>query len=218
MKKMNHIKSVLALILIFALTLSIPTLLNSCVQKKAEDLHKGGTVEETPTETKPQKIIYRLTLETTNYVRIQIKNYGTIVIELYPDLAPETVAWFQDRVTSEYYDDSKFHRVVKNSVMEGGIPKDTDKVSTLPTLAEETSSLALSRGVVSLVRDEAMNGKFFVCLSDTPEYSGTHVPFGKVVDGLDVLDKINGTALIGQTPVDKLEMMIVRFVYPDPVE
>ena len=104
---------------------------------------------------------------------------------------------------------------MRNSDIEGGIPKDAERVESLPTLAEETSSLEMSRGVVSLIRGEG--AKFFICLGDETADEGEAIAFGKVVDGLDVLDKLNAAPTISQQPIDKLEMMIVRFVYPDLV-
>ena len=221
--KKNYIKSILALILMLALTLSMMTFLNSCSMFRrndgASETTNGGSGNtdgaDKETNKGHQKLIYRLTSEKTKYVRIQIKNYGMIVIELYEDAAPQTVAYFQDLVASDFYNDSKFHYIVRDSYIEGGIPKDEERLDTLPTLAEETSSLELSRGVVSLVRGEG--AKFFICLGDETNYEGETIAFGKVVDGLDVLDRLNAAPLISGQPVDKLEMMIVRFVYPDLV-
>ncbi|MBQ2999546.1 MAG: peptidylprolyl isomerase [Clostridia bacterium] len=218
MRKMKYMKSILALILTVAMMLSLSTFLNSCgegPETENEGSTGGGAVEETETK---KKTIYRLSSEKTNYVRIQIKNYGTIVIELYPDIAPETVKFFQELIQTKYYDDSTFHRILKDSVAEGGIPTDQSKTETLPTLADETSSLTLSRGVVSLLREEEKGAKFFVCLGDTPEVEGTYVAFGKVVDGFDTLDHLNEVPNFhGQVLGEKIEMLELRFVYPDLV-
>ena len=214
MTKMKYIKSVLALILTVALMLSLSVFLNSCGEKEEEKTSGGGAVEETETK---KKTIYRLSLEKTNYVRIQIKYYGTIVIELYPDQAPETVKFFQELVQTQYYDNSKFHSILKDSLAEGGIPTDKSKVDSLPTLVEEPSALSLSRGVVSLIREEEKGAKFFVCLGDAPEVDGTYVAFGKVVDGFDTLDKLNKAPNVQGTPVEGIEMIELRFVYPDLV-
>ena len=213
---MKHIRSILSLVLIFALLLSVPTLLSSCA-KDAESTGGGSEIEDTSGKT-----IYRLTFDKTNYVRIDIKNYGTIIIELYPDVAPETVAWFQELVATDYYKKSTFDRLVKGSMVEGGIPKDEEKQSSLAPLRDELAinTLSHTNGVVSLCRDSqtgAVNGKFFICLGDCSEYDETNVAFGKVVHGLDVLENINNTMAVSQRPVDELKMMLVRFVFPDSV-
>lgn len=219
MKKMKYIKSVLALILTLALMLSFSVFLNSCGNRvtitETEESTGGGATEESHS---PKKTIYRLSSEKTNYVRIQIKNYGTIVIELYPEKAPETVKLFQELIKTKYYDNSEFDRLYKDSHMVGGTPVDKSMVDMLPPLAEENSALALSKGVVSLIRGEEKGARFFVCLDDSPEVSGTYVSFGKVIEGLDVLDKINKTnALNGVVLADKIQMLELRFVYPDLV-
>lgn len=218
MTKMKYIKSVFALILTIALMLSFSVFLNSCGNRvtitETEESTGGGATEESHS---PKKTIYRLSSEKTNYVRIQIKNYGTIVIELYPDKAPETVKFFQELVKTKYYDDSIFHRILTDSLAEGGIPTDKSAADNLPTLAEETSSLSLSRGVVSLIREEEKGAKFFVCLGDTPEVDGTHVAFGKVVDGFDTLDRLNKAPNFYGKPVEDIQMLELRFVYPDLV-
>lgn len=219
---MKYRKSILALILVLALMLSMATLLSSCGTKENEPEANGGSGQEENTEETTKKIIYRLTSERTNYIRIQIKNCGTVVFELSPDVAPETVAWFQDLVTADYYNDSKFHRIAKDSYAEGGIPKNTDLMGTLPSLSKETvaSPISLANGVVAILHDEesgSANGKFFICTGDGVTHDKPYTAIGKVVDGWDALEKLNSALSVEGAPVGNLEMLEVRFVYPDPV-
>lgn len=225
---MRNIKSVLALILMLALMLSLSTLFTSCADKEASEVGGGSAnteenqEDEEDEEDGRKKIIYRLTSEKTNYIHIRIKNCGIVVFELYPDVAPETVAWFQELVKADYYNDSKFHRVVKDSYVEGGIPKNTDQMDTLPSLSKETvaSPISLAKGVVAILHNEESglaNGKFFLCTGDGVTRDNPYTAIGKVVDGWDALEKLNSALALGSDIVADVEMLEVRFSYPSPV-
>ncbi len=98
------------------------------------------------------------TAETTDYVKIEVENYGTIVIRLYPDVAPETVANFKKLVSEGFYDGLIFHRVIKDFMIQGGDPDGDGTGGSSENIKGEFSlngfenNLKHERGVVSMAR------------------------------------------------------------------
>ncbi|MFN4144233.1 MAG: peptidylprolyl isomerase [Runella sp.] len=144
---------------------------------------------------------------------VQIKtSMGSIIVELYADKAPITVANFMRYVDEKRYEGGAFYRVVrldnqqtssvKIEVIQGGLHKDTSKV--LPPIKQETTNITGIKhvdGAISMARGKPDSGasEFFICINDQPEldYGGKRNPdgqgfaaFGKVVKGMDVVRKI----------------------------
>ncbi len=143
---------------------------------------------------------------TPNFVRIDVKDYGTIVVELYPDVAPITVANFKKLVSSGFYDGLTFHRVISGFMIQGGDPAGNGTGGPGWTIKGEFSAngvkndLKHTRGVISMARQgnpyndapyrDTAGSQFFIMHKDYPSLDGQYAAFGKVVTGLDVVDKI----------------------------
>jgi peptidyl-prolyl cis-trans isomerase B (cyclophilin B) len=143
---------------------------------------------------------------------------GKIVIELYPDKAPKTVANFLEYVKSGFYDGTIFHRVIPGFMIQGGgFTSDMQQKPTRPTIQNEADNgLKNDRGTVAMARTpdpHSASAQFFVNVVDnkflnhtakTPQGWGYAV-FGKVVEGMDVADKIakvpTGAQDVPKTPV-----------------
>ena len=128
------------------------------------------------------------------YVRIEVKDYGVMVAELYPDVAPVTVDNFVKLVKQEYYTGVIFHRVIQDFMIQGGIGK-----TYASTIKGEFSSngvennLLHTRGVLSMARSNYANSassQFFICHKDSPHLNGDYASFGKLISGYEVLDAI----------------------------
>lgn len=137
--------------------------------------------------------------EQTNYVVIQVKEHGSIVIELFPEVAPITVENFKKLVSEDFYDGLIFHRVIKNFMIQGGDPKGNGTGGSDEKIVGEFSEngiendLKHSRGVISMARSNDPNSassQFFICHADCSELDGKYAAFGKVVYGLEVVDSI----------------------------
>lgn len=137
--------------------------------------------------------------EKTNYVAIQVEEHGTIVVELYPETAPITVANFQKLVGEGFYDGLIFHRVIKNFMIQGGDPEGTGFGGSDEEIKGEFSAngvennLSHTRGVISMARSDDPNSassQFFICRADSTFLDGEYAAFGKVVYGLEVVDSI----------------------------
>ncbi len=143
--------------------------------------------------------------KTKNPVVVLKTNYGDIYIELYPDKAPITVKNFLTYVKEGFYNGLIFHRVIPNFVIQGGgFDKDMNprKPTHPPIKNESDNGLSNLRGTISMARTydpDSASSQFFINLRDntfldygkTPQKWGYAV-FGKVIKGMDVVDKIAG--------------------------
>ncbi len=136
-----------------------------------------------------------LNYDTKNpVVAMYIKNYGSIVIELYPDVAPNTVNNFIYLVKSGFYDNNTFHRLVEDFVLQGGDPTGTGTGDPGYSIKGEFTSngienkLKHTERVVSMARGTDKNSagsQFFIMLGEAPELDGDYAAFGRVIDGWD---------------------------------
>lgn len=149
-------------------------------------------------------------------VTMEIANYGTIKIELYPEYAPNTVANFVNLIESGFYDNNNFHRLVPGFVLQGGDPDGLGTGGPGYTIKGEFSlnnytqnTLSHTSGVVSMARSKSYDSagsQFFIVLSDNAKYSldKMYAGFGKVIDGMDILKRIETTEKVADTDSGKL--------------
>lgn len=144
-------------------------------------------------------ISYKETEEVTNYVKMETSK-GIILIELYPDVAPITVENFQNLVSKKFYDGLIFHRVINNFMIQGGDPEGTGLGGSETTIKGEfanngvENNLSHERGVISMARNsvsmDSASSQFFIVQQDSTYLDGDYAAFGRVIAGLDVVDKI----------------------------
>ena len=146
---------------------------------------------------------YRESKEPTNYVCLDVKDYGKVVIELYPDTASQTVANFKKLVSEGFYDGTVFHRVIEEFMIQGGGFDATVTQKKADTIVGEFLSngylneLKHTPGVVSMARSNApdsASSQFFICTSVADWLDGDYAAFGKVVEGMDVVYAIEKVA------------------------
>jgi peptidylprolyl isomerase len=118
---------------------------------------------------------------------------GTLVIRMYPGVAPRTVARISELADSGFFDGIVFHRVVADFVVQAGDPTGTGEGGSGRTIPAEFSHLHYIRGSVGMARDDDINSndsQFFICITDQPHLDGKYTLFGQVIRGEEVLDKI----------------------------
>jgi len=118
---------------------------------------------------------------------------GTLVIQMYPGVAPRTVARISELADSGFFDGIVFHRVVADFVVQAGDPTCTGEGGSGRTIPAEFSQLHYIRGSVGMARDDDVNSndsQFFICITDQPHLDGKYTLFGQVIRGEEVLDKI----------------------------
>ena len=136
-------------------------------------------------------------------VTIEMENGGVIKAELYPEIAPNTVANFVTLVASGFYDGLIFHRVIPGFMIQGGDPKGTGMGGPGYSIKGEfarngfrQNNLRHTRGVLSMARSMMPNSagsQFFIMHADAPHLDGDYAAFGKVTEGMDVVDAIADT-------------------------
>lgn len=117
---------------------------------------------------------------------------GDMTLELFADAAPNTVKNFLDLTNKGFYNGLSFHRVIKNFMIQGGCPQGTGTGGPGYKIKCEINNNKHLRGTLSMAHAGRDTGgsQFFICHSPQPHLDGQHTVFGKVVEGVDVVDKI----------------------------
>ncbi len=120
---------------------------------------------------------------------------GKMIVELFDEDAPQTVANFEKLIKEGFYDGLTFHRVIPNFVIQGGCPKGTGSGGPGYTIKCETANSPNKhqRGSLSMAHAGKDTGgsQFFICHSPQPHLDGKHTVFGRVTEGIDVVDQIS---------------------------
>jgi len=132
-------------------------------------------------------------------IKIEMENGDIMTGELYPDIAPKSVANFVKLVEDGFYDGLIFHRVIPGFMIQGGCPDGTGMGGPGHKIEGEFSAngfennLEHDRGVLSMARSAHPNSagsQFFIMVEKAPHLDGQYAAFGKITEGLDVADKI----------------------------
>lgn len=164
-------------------------------------------------------------------VTITMKGGSQIRLELYPEIAPVSVNNFISLINKKYYDGLIFHRVIRGFMIQGGCPDGTGMGGPGYSIKGEFSqngvnnTLKHTEGVLSMARSMNPNSagsQFFIMHKNSPHLDGSYAAFGKVTEGMDVVNKIAETPTdYNDRPLDDQVMETVTVetfgeVYPDP--
>lgn len=157
----------------------------------------------------------KLSYNTKNpIVAIDINNYGYVVLELYPDIAPNTVNNFVNLILDGFYDNNSFHRLVPGFVLQGGDPNGNGTGGPGYSIKGEftrngfKNTLEHTEGIISMARAKGYNSagsQFFIMLGTAETLDGKYAAFGKVIDGMDVLRQIEQAETVLNTETGKLK-------------
>ena len=158
----------------------------------------------------------------TDFVKIEMEDGGEMVVRLDAAVAPITVANFKKLVNRGFYDGLIFHRVIKGFMIQGGDPTGTGMGGSEETIKGEfvkngvNNTLSHRRGVISMARsmmNNSASSQFFICHADATYLDGGYAAFGRVVDGMDTVDKI-ASVKTGRNdrPLNEQRMKTVYFV------
>jgi peptidyl-prolyl cis-trans isomerase B (cyclophilin B) len=137
-------------------------------------------------------------------ITITMENGRQMKLELYPNTAPITAANFEKLVKEGFYDGLTFHRVIKGFMIQGGCPQGTGMGGPNHQIKGEFDAngvpnpLRHVRGILSMARSQNPNSagsQFFIMHQDAPHLDGQYAAFGRVIEGLEVLDEIAGVAV-----------------------
>jgi peptidyl-prolyl cis-trans isomerase B (cyclophilin B) len=162
------------------------------------------------TETDDELDDFRVVMETAR---------GDIVVELFSDAAPNTVRHFLRLAALHVYDMTAFHRVAPGFVIQGGDLNTrtemypSEAAEWVVPIAAEPSDIPHVAGIVSLARgDEPDSGltSFFIVLDDQPALDDVYTVFGRVVEGMDVVEAIAAVETDGETPIERVDLYTMR--------
>ena len=133
-------------------------------------------------------------------IKITVKNYGTMTAELYPEMAPLTVANFLKLAKEKFFEGLIFHRVIKGFMLQGGGYDVDMKQKRAAAIRGEfrangfaQNTLKHTKGVLSMARTndpDSASSQFFIMHQASPHLDGQYAGFGQVIDGLDIIDRI----------------------------
>lgn len=167
--------------------------------------------------------------EATNYIKIDVNNYGIMIAELYPEVAPITVENIKELIKAKFYDGIIFHRVIKDFMIQTGDPTGTGIGGSEKEIKGEfeingiKNNISHIRGVLSMARrgsnpetEDTLNSassQFFIVHQDSYFLDGSYASFGKLLNGYDILDKIATTSTDqNDKPLNDIKMNSIRFV------
>ncbi len=155
-------------------------------------------------------------------VQITMEDGGIIKIELLPEHAPLTCANFEKLVGEGFYNGLIFHRVISGFMIQGGDPTGTGMGGSKENITGEfkvngiVNTLSHERGVISMARSQNFNSassQFFICHADAQFLDGQYAAFGRVVEGMDVVDRIAAVRTNFQDrPLDEQKMAKVEII------
>lgn len=156
---------------------------------------------------------------TNPIVTFNIEGFGTVKAELYPETAPNTVNNFISLINKGFYNGLTFHRIISGFMIQGGDPKGTGVGGPGYGIKGEFASngvnnpLKHTAGVLSMARSmmpDSAGSQFFIMHKDAPHLDGQYAAFGKVTEGMDIIDKIAGVRTDwNDAPLDKVVMTSV---------
>jgi peptidyl-prolyl cis-trans isomerase B (cyclophilin B) len=182
---------------------------------------EGITIRDTPppepvpfaSDTVAQLAAYRAVLETS---------LGPITIGFMPDKAPETVRQFLRLADAGVFDGTSFHRVVHGFAIQTGYlttrgPLSEKQQELIHPMAPEFSDTKHVSGIVSMARGDdpaSATTSFFIVTGTAPSLDGKYTAFGRVLDGMGVVEKIDAAPVNGDAPVSRIDLVRVRIVRP----
>lgn len=140
-------------------------------------------------------------LSGIHYVEMIVKDYGRITLELDADTAPITVTNFINLINDKFYDGLTFHRIIDGFMVQGGDPEGTGYGGSSKTIKGEFSlngvenNISHVRGVISMARSgnsyNSASSQFFIVHEDSTSLDGQYAAFGRVIEGMEVVDKLS---------------------------
>ena len=191
MKK--HIRNILVVLM----TLSL-ILLAGCGGGSSEEAEAPDTSQPETTELISADPI------GIHHAEIEIKDYGTVSVELDGDTAPITVQNFMDLAKAGFYDGLTFHRIIDGFMIQGGDPNGDGTGGSGTNIPGEFASngyannIAHAKGVISMARaqdPDSASSQFFIMVEEAPYLDGQYAAFGHVTEGQDIVDKIAADAV-----------------------
>jgi peptidyl-prolyl cis-trans isomerase B (cyclophilin B) len=196
----EKMKRIFVLALIVSMALLLVGLLATCTSAETKEQAKETGVSAKPEAKETAKGAAMQKPESVDEVAILETNYGTMVAEFFPKDAPGHAANFKKLARQGFYDGTKFHRIIKGFMIQGGDPNtkgpNVDSYGTGGpgyTIKAEFNARKHVKGILSMARSQDPNSagsQFFICLAAQPGLDGKYTVFGQLIKGMDVLEAI----------------------------
>ena len=208
-KKIIICAVILLIVFLLGFALFLPEKENKQIEERLLDINfeiKGNEVELNNYNT------------TNPVVALYIEDYGSVVIELYPEIAPNTVNNFISLVRSGFYDNNTFHRLMPGFVLQGGDPTGTGTGGPGYHIKGEFTSngfkndLKHEKGVVSMARsneNDSAGSQFFIMLGKADWLDDNYAAFGRVIAGMDIVEAIEKGEAVSDSQSGKLAHNLV---------
>lgn len=208
-KKIIICAVILLIVFLLGFALFLPEKENKQIEERLLDINfeiKGNEVELNNYDT------------TNPVVALYIEGYGSVVIELYPEIAPNTVNNFISLVRSGFYDNNTFHRLMPGFVLQGGDPTGTGTGGPGYHIKGEFTSngfkndLKHEKGVVSMARsneNDSAGSQFFIMLGKADWLDDNYAAFGRVIAGMDIVEAIEKGEAVSDSQSGKLAHILV---------
>jgi peptidyl-prolyl cis-trans isomerase B (cyclophilin B) len=182
---------------------------------------RSVTIRDTPPPV-PEPFADETAAGLAQYRAVLITSAGEITLEFFPDKAPEHVRNFLRLASAGIYDGTSFHRVVRGFVIQTGSldtrgPLTEKQQKLVRTLPPEFNDIKHTPGILSMARGDdpaSASTSFFIMTGDAITLDGKYTVFGRVVEGLDVVRKIEQAPVDGQKPVERIDIKATRIVRP----
>lgn len=176
-------------------------------------------------------LIRRKKIEHNPVATMEIRDWGTVTIELYPEIAPNTVNNFISLANSGFYDGLIFHRVIEEFMIQGGCPLGNGTGGPGYTIKGEFSNNRFNNdllhevGVISMARSQnydSAGSQFFIMVEDKPQLDGNYAAFGKVIEGMDLVLEISQVSTDendrpwDDVVIEELRVETFGYDYPEP--
>ncbi len=196
----NSVKKIIALLCLVSMVFAFC----SCTSDADTETTTDNSTPDTSADTADYEAKFNELTEkykdNGHPIAVIITNQGTMVFELYEDIAPITVANFISLANKGFYDGLIFHRCIENFMIQGGDPLGSGMGGPGYTIKGEFSvngvenSISHKRGVISMGRTstgyDTAGSQFFICVADSTYLDGQYASFGSVLEGIEVADKI----------------------------
>lgn len=190
----------------------------ACAKQDNDTLPSNDADNTAPGET--DSVYKTASAVATNYVRFEMEDGSSFVVELLPEYAPDTVANFQKLVSEHFYDGLTFHRIVKGFMIQGGDPNGDGTGSSEDKINGEfvsngftPNTLSHTRGVISMARGTDKNSascQFFIVHEDSTRLDGDYAAFGRVIEGMDTIDAIANMESPGTSFIPKSQSLLTH--------
>ena len=171
----------------------------------------------------PEPFVGETAEELSKHRAVIETSMGNMTVELYADRAPTHVSAFLRMASAGVYDGTALHRIARGFVIQGGFlatrsePLDEKQLAYVRELQPEFNPTPHDRGILSMAHGDdpaSATSSFFIVLASTPALDNQYTVFGRVVEGLDVIERIEAVPLDGEAPVTRIEVTTVRVLRP----